>query len=383
VGLCESEFEIHVIDNASTDGTADAVAPLSHICLYRQTTNHGSCAKNIAIPNAKGEFIVFLDDDSYPEPGSIERMIRHFHERPRLGAATFTITLPDGSQECSAFPNVFIGCGVGLRREALEEVGGLPEDFFMQAEEYDLSLRLLNAGWEVTTFDDLHVTHLKTPVARSSARVMRLDVRNNILLIARHFPDRWAIPFCIDWLRRYWMIACANQHRRAFLIGLLQGSIHALRRGRSPVSTRTFEQFARIGQIEDQMRRAQRRHGARTVLFIDLGKNVLPYWLAARTCGLRVVAIADNRLATKTYRGIPIVSDHDARQLAFDIAIISNSSPVHARTKTAAWRSIDTRPVIDLLAPAPIQAISAAARSVVISADPDPPGSRRTAVRIA
>ena len=52
-------------------------------------------------------------------------------------------------RECSAYPDVFIGCGTGFRRQALVEVGGLPEDFFMQAEEYDLSLRLLDAGWTV------------------------------------------------------------------------------------------------------------------------------------------------------------------------------------------------------------------------------------------
>jgi len=359
--LDQSNCEIHIIDNASTDGTAAAVAELGQVRLHRQTTNRGSCSKNIALPHARGEFIVFLDDDSYPQPGSIQRMIRHFHERPRLGAAGFTITLPDGSQECSAFPDVFIGCGVGFRREAILSVGGLPDDFFMQAEEYDLSLRLLDAGWEVSAFDDLHVTHLKTPMARSSARAMRLDVRNNLLLISRYFPDRWAVRFCDDWLRRYWMIASASRQRRAFLIGMMQGSIGALRGGRSPVSNSTFEQFAKIERIKTQMMTARHRYRARTVLLIDLGKNILPYWLAAESCGLRIAAIADNRLATRKYRGIPVLTDNEARQMAFDIAIVSNSSPVHARARTIAWQALDGRPIIDLLAPAPSHQIGAAA----------------------
>jgi GT2 family glycosyltransferase len=363
LGLSEATYEIHVIDNASRDGTADAVAWLDGICLHRERINRGSCAKNIAIPHSQGEFIVFLDDDSYPQPGSIERMIGHFQEHPRLGAASFTITLPDGSRECSAYPNVFIGCGVGLRRAAIDEVGGLPEDFFMQAEEYDLSLRLLSAGWDVATFDDLHVTHLKTPVSRTPRRVMRLDVRNNIVLVCRYFPSEWAAAFCFDWLKRYWITACANRQRRAFLIGLLQGAARALARGSRPVTQECFERFTKLEYLRNAMQEARDRHGASTVLFIDLGKNVLPYWLAAEACGLRIIAIADNRLASQKYRGIQVLADHEAQKLDFDIAIISNSSPVHAQQRAAAWRSIDARPVIDLLAADPSVAQPAASIS--------------------
>jgi GT2 family glycosyltransferase len=350
LGLDESEYEIHVIDNASTDGTADAVGRMGQVHLYGEPTNRGPCAKNIAIPHSAGQFIVFLDDDSYPQPGSIQRMIGHFAERPNLGAATFTITLPDGSRECSAYPNVFIGCGVGFRRAAIEQVGGLPDDFFMQAEEYDLSLRLLDAGWDVETFADLHVTHLKTLTSRVPARIMRLDVRNNLMLIARYFPERWTRGFCVDWLWRYGLIACAKKQRRAFVLGALQGGMGILRQKWRPVSEETFERFTRIGFLERATREARNRHGARSVLLIDLGKNILPYWLAAQACGLRVVAIADNRLAGRRYRGVPIVSDAEARPLAFDLAIVSNSSPEHAQQRATVWRSIDTRPVIDLLA---------------------------------
>ena len=103
-------------------------------------------------------------------PGAIERMIAYFESDPRLGAATFTVTLPDGARECSAYPDVFIGCGTGVRRTAIDQTGGLPDDFFMQAEEYDLSLRLLDAGWRIRGFDALRVLHLKTPTARVSLR---------------------------------------------------------------------------------------------------------------------------------------------------------------------------------------------------------------------
>ena len=59
-------------------------------------------AKNAALPQALGKYVVFLDDDSFPRPGSIGRMIAHFEADETLGAATFTVTLPDGTRECSA-----------------------------------------------------------------------------------------------------------------------------------------------------------------------------------------------------------------------------------------------------------------------------------------
>ena len=281
-GLHPDQFEIHVVDNGSADGTVSAVraaiqTKLSAGCVitvHACLDNLGACAKNIALPHARGEFIIFLDDDSYPEPGSVARMIRHFEQRPNLGAATFIVSLPDGSNECSAYPNVCIGCGVGLRSEAIEHVGGLPDDFFMQAEEYDLSLRLLNGGWDVQTFDDLHVRHLKTPVARSNDRTMRLDVRNNLMLIAKYFPSNWAIPYCMSWMTRYWMIASRNGQRMSFFRGLVGGSLRAMRCDRRPIAASAFEQFARINQIERAMRQARSSMWARISWLISTRRRL-------------------------------------------------------------------------------------------------------------
>jgi GT2 family glycosyltransferase len=344
--------EVFVVDNASADGTAQAVArQFPHVRLIARTDNRGSCAKNLALPLARGQYVVFLDDDSYPDPGSVERMIARFDREPRLGAAVFTVTLPDGSRECSAYPDVFIGCGVAFRRDALRQVGGLPEDFFMQAEEYDLSLRLLNAGWQVRTFDDLHVTHLKTPGARYSERVTRLDVRNNLVLVARHFPEQWALPYAWDWTRRYWAIASGKRHRVAFLRGLVEGLFRiATGVGRHEVSPAAFEQFAKIAETRRRMSAAVQQLGLRRVLFVDYGKNLLAYRHAADACGLKVVAIADPKLAPSLarHRGTPLLADDAAAGLDFDAVIISNLSPVHARKRAAEWRTKTSRPVINL-----------------------------------
>jgi GT2 family glycosyltransferase len=378
IGLHRDHFEVFVVDNNSSDGTPDAIErKFPQVRVLRMNQNYGACAKNFAIPQTRGRYVVFLDDDSYPTPGSIQGMIRHFESDARLGAISFAAILPDGSEECSAYPDVFIGCGVGFRRRALVEVGGLPGDYFMQAEEYDLSLRLLDAGWDVRTIDELTVMHLKTPSARMTGRTMRLDVRNNLILAARYFPDDWVGSFVRDWLRRYWWMASDRSHRLDFILGLVDGAIRLLVEPiRRPVSSATFERFAKIVEIENRLRRAREEHGFESVLFIDAGKNLFPFHLAAKACGLRVVAIADNRLASpgRSYRGIPVVHDHVAKELPFDAAIVSNLSRVHARQRAQSWERLDDRPILDLFA-RPTVATTFAAR---VAAQ-----SHQTAARIA
>ncbi|HEX8342301.1 MAG TPA: glycosyltransferase [Tepidisphaeraceae bacterium] len=387
-GLAAGTFDIHVVDNASTDGTQRRVREaFPDVRLIPLRQNRGAVAKNLALEGALGQYVVFLDDDSYPEPGSVGRMIEHFDADAKLGAATFTITLPDGRRECSAYQDVFIGCGVGFRRRVLRMLGGLPDDFFMQAEEYDLSLRLLDAGWRVRTFDDLHVTHLKTPRARANARTMRMDVRNNLHLTLRHFPRRHVLPYAMDWMRRYAWIAKASGRRTAFAHGVIEGILRsAVRPKRVVINEAAFEQFSRLAQTTELLlaslkalptdigasesrgtgspspgtylsaapkhglkKRARPTSCARVVL-IDVGKNVYAYWRACRTLGVEIVAIADEKLAApgRKYRGIPVVTDATAAKLAYDAAVVANTSPVHASTRRVQWRSAQEKPVIDL-----------------------------------
>jgi hypothetical protein len=245
-------------------------------------------------------------------------------------------------------------------------VGGLPDDFFMQAEEYDLSLRLLNAGWQVQRFTDLRVQHLKTPSARQPARTTRLDVRNNLLVITRRFPREWVRPYAIDWMRRYRWIAQTKgwRHRVAFWHGLISGAMKSLipMRRRS-ISAEAFEQFAMIENIRNRMAEAMNEYKLRSILLIDVGKNIFPFWLAARELGLEIVSVADAKLARagRYYRGAAVVSDEIARSLDFDAAIVTNISPVHGPKRAEEWRSVEHRPVLDLFESPQVPALSVAA----------------------
>lgn len=380
-GLPESQFEIRIVDNASTDGTASLiereVPPGVH--LTRLPKNCGPVAKNVALRAARGEFLVVLDDDAYPHPGAVAQMVRHFRDNAELGAAVFDVTLPDGSKEGSAYPDVFIGAGTGLRRSALEKIGAmhtggpLPSNFFMQAEEYDLSFRLLAGGYSVQRFWDLPLTHLKAPNARIGQRTTRLDVRNNLYLLARYLPEPLCHQFAADWLARYFLMAQNRDaaagmrrtghpefgtHKQAFMAGAAQGLAQwATQRGGGVMllSSETVERIFKFRQIRDRLNRAARRLGAQRVVFAEFGKNLLAFHRAAEQTGLQVVAVADDQLGGdgrdgREYRGIPLVTWEGLREmgLAGEMVVVTNISPVHAPRRAAALRRVLGVPVVDL-----------------------------------
>jgi len=336
--LPREEYEIIVVDNASTDGTRGAVAGMVDL-LIALRRNAGSCAKAYGVDRARGGFIVFLDDDSFPRPHTLSRMVERFEADPQLGAAGFTVHLPNGEREGSALPGVFVGCGVGFRAAALRGVGGLDRTFFMQAEEYDLSFRLANAGWKVELFDDLHVDHLKTEHARRNERTTYYDVRNNLRVIARHLPTPQARVYCEDCLQRYEWLAQRDGHEKANASGSRTGRRRSIFERwtyhRRRLSPEVFEHFYRWDFIRRQMDELS-RSGGRQVVFADLGKNIFPFHRAANFVGITIAVIGDDRFAApgRCYRGVPIVSMEEALARPHDAVVVSNTGPVHAaRTK--------------------------------------------------
>ena len=364
-GLRAGEFEVIVVDNASTDGTADGLRGMRQVRVIEAGENRGPVAKNLGIAEARGEFVVFLDDDAYPLPGAVPAMIEHFRARERLAAAVFDVMLPDGSREASAYPDVFIGAGTGFRRSVLEKVGGLPADFFMQAEEYDLSFRILRAGGDIHRFADMPLVHLKTPGARIAERTTRLDVRNNLYVLARYLPPPLCFEFAAEWLVRYWYMALGRDlageratggHRTAFIKGAGQGLLEwgeRRRGGRDWLGPEVLERIFRFGQLREEMIAARERLGFTRIVLADWGKNLLGYWRAAEAAGLEVAAVVDDGLGgmgeeRRDYRGAQVVKWEAARGLKYDAIVVSNMSPVAGPRRAAALRRVERAPVVEL-----------------------------------
>ncbi len=355
-GLPPGEYEIWVVDNGSSDGTAAAVAACPDVKLIRLSRNRGACAKAHAIERARGEFLLLLDDDSYPRPGCVQRMIQRLDSDPRLAAAGFTVHLPDGSQECSALPCIFVGCGVGLRTQAVRAVGGLDPSFFMAAEEYDLAFRLLAADWRVQVFGDLQVEHLKSASARRSRRLSYCDIRNNLRLIARYLPQPHARVYQRDWLERYRWLAEHAGHESAYRRGVAAG------RARSLVERWTYRRWRLMHAVLEEIfswsfvqtrMNELRMRGMRRIVLADLGKNVYAFWRGARATGLQVLAIGDDRFARsgRFYRDARIVPLEQTLRMHPDAFVVSNTSYVHADARQRELSRITRVPVYSWFLP--------------------------------
>jgi GT2 family glycosyltransferase len=347
-GLDRNDYETILVDNNSTDDTAHSLAHRVNR-LITLTRNGGSTAKAFGADVARGKYLVFLDDDAYPRPGCLERMICRFEAQAHLGAAGFTIHLPDGGRVGGALSNVFSGCGVGLRAESYAECGGMDRTFITMAEEYDLAFRLAVAGWDVEVCDDLQAVRETTEQDQPDHQTFHYDVRNNLRVLARYLPSPYAALYRVDCIQRYeWLATLEGEsHLQAFGRGRRAGELHAMVERpmyhRSRLSEPAFERFFRWSEIRTRMTELW-QSGANRLLFADLGTNIYPFHLAARQLGLHVVAIADDRFAApgRDYRGTPVLPVAGALQTAFDAVVVTNAASYQA-TRTAALLTLKTR----------------------------------------
>jgi len=342
--------QVIIVDNASRDGTADALQRFGDVTVIPLDRNRGSCAKAHGIRDARAPYLLLLDDDAWPRTGCVERMLTAFESNPQLAAAGFTVHLPDGRQECSALPGVFVGCGVGLRSAALQQVGGLDVSFFMAAEEYDLTFRLLRAAWQVEIFADLEVDHLKTPAARRQERLAHLDISNNLRIVARYLPDYAADIYRREWTLRYRWIAERNGCMQGYLLGLADGLAHMRHERWAYRAWRlTDAQFERVFCWSSIERRMQdlRGAGVRRILLAGFGKNAYAFYRGAARAGVGVAAVADDFFGTppRAWHGIPLLPVEQALRTRFDACVISDTSYVHAARRLRDISACTDRPV--------------------------------------
>ncbi len=204
-----SDIEVIVVDNASADGTSEMIEKeFPEVRRFRTDQNIGVAAYNIGFKSAKGEYIVILDDDSFPAEDAIKTMVAKFENDPRLGIVAFDVrnyahyddvSIGGDSQEnhsatTEEYLMGFNGAGAGVRREVLEKVGYYPEEFFLYWNEQDLAFRVLDAGYTIKFFSDIVSYHKYSPVNRASWRAPFYHVRNAFWLIWKHYPLEMLVP---------------------------------------------------------------------------------------------------------------------------------------------------------------------------------------------
>jgi GT2 family glycosyltransferase len=189
--LAGSGAEIVVLDNASEDGSVDAVRErFPDFRVLAQDFRAGFGANhNTVIHATEGRYVYVLNEDTTAGDWAFDRIVAYLDAHPRVAALGPRLVYPDGRLQDSAwrFPTPLVsavglltvgklgvkqsrgaqphpvdwvmGAALVLRREALDEVGLFDEEFFLYSEEVDLQFRLRQAGWEVHYFPDATVVH--------------------------------------------------------------------------------------------------------------------------------------------------------------------------------------------------------------------------------
>jgi GT2 family glycosyltransferase len=178
-----------VRDNASSDGTAEAIAAAyPQVEVDAGDRNLGFAGGvNTLLRRSTAPWVLLLNPDAWPDPGAITALLGCAARHPKAALVAPKLLRPDDRLEPSAWPfpslrvsvtsalrrdrNIWphnaerrvdwaVGAAWLIRREALDEVGPLDDSLFMYAEDLEWCWRLRDAGWEVWFTPEAVVRHI-------------------------------------------------------------------------------------------------------------------------------------------------------------------------------------------------------------------------------
>lgn len=226
-----------VFDNASADGSAEAVArDFPQVELIASPENLGFArANNAAAAAARTEWLLLLNPDTELHAGAIDALLAFAKCRPGAGITGGRTVFPDGSlniASCwgritpwssfcmatgltaafrgSALFNpegmgswardsvrevdIVVGCFLMIRRSLWQELGGFDLKYFMYGEEADLCLRAKALGYRPAITPEAQIMHLVGAASGQRADKMRMVAKARATLIRDHWPG-WQVPF--------------------------------------------------------------------------------------------------------------------------------------------------------------------------------------------
>ncbi len=214
-GLDGLSAEVWVIDNASTDGSADLVrSRYPWVRLEVNESNLGfSAANNAVMRKAEGRVFFLLNADMMIPPGTTASLFSRIDAAPDVGAAACrqvdaqgstlescmfdymdgripgSVDLPHTSDDRQWIDAAWVwGSGVMVRREVFERIGGFDERFFMYYEDLEWCWRIRRAGWRVRYCDDIHLQHfVRRSTSRAPARTTATRLVTGELALMQHF----------------------------------------------------------------------------------------------------------------------------------------------------------------------------------------------------
>jgi GT2 family glycosyltransferase len=180
---------IVVTDNASSDGTAEAVARLfPEVLLLRPGRNLGALGRNLAVRHVTTPYLAFCDDDTWWEPDSLRTAADLLDERPGLAAVNARIVVEPAGEEDPVVAELrdsplagpawlpgpaigsFLAAATVMRADAFRSVGGFHPRLWLGGEEELMATDLLSAGWWLCYVPCLTIHHAASAVRDSTAR---------------------------------------------------------------------------------------------------------------------------------------------------------------------------------------------------------------------
>jgi GT2 family glycosyltransferase len=234
------QIEVVVVDNASTDGTPEAIRErYPEVELIENGANLGFAkANNIGIAASSGDYVCLVNSDVVVPPGCLEKMVDFMKVNPDIGLLGPKMLSPTGEvgQSVNRLPTVwnYLCFALGLHslvpnsrlfggyimagyaydktedvevltgwfwmvpRKALQQVGGLDERFFMYGEDLDWSYRFLKAGWRVVFFAEAEALHYGAASSGQAPTRFYVEmVRANLQYFQKHYGRLGGIGFIV------------------------------------------------------------------------------------------------------------------------------------------------------------------------------------------
>ncbi len=234
------DFHVIVVDNASTDGSADMVrSEFGKVELIANSDNRGfAAANNQGMAVATGRYVLLLNSDTLVLDGAIAKMVTCADAHPDVAVLGCRVLNRDRSLQptCFMYPsvlNVFLdvtslskvaprsrffgrarmtwwkrdnvrevevvtGCFMLVRREAVDRVGVMDDSFFMYGEETDWCYRFRKAGWKVLFAPCGEIIHLGGASSRRAAGEMNLQLKAGVLqFMHKHATRMQYVSACL------------------------------------------------------------------------------------------------------------------------------------------------------------------------------------------
>jgi len=246
-------LELIVVDNASTDGTAEMVRErFPDVRVMRNFENVGASGWNAAMSAARGDWRLILDDDCYIAGDALKTAVSGAQEH-RADLVSFRVLSGEvpGYAFNDEYPTgllSFWGCSAMFSRRAIEAEPFYDPRMFIWANEMELTMRLLDRGFRHLYLPEVESVHMKGPNDAFAEHMVRVNYRHWSYIAAKHLRAADALG-ALGNLLLHVVLQAWSEDRRAIRslvdvpAGFLKGMRH--RTPLRPVVSRLYRRQSR------------------------------------------------------------------------------------------------------------------------------------------